>query len=114
MGPKGNSRALYFSSLSGFPGWGTVGLSLVANAVQLGTIWLDGYDINASMVDSGLAWVYRFQDEAIVPAYIKFETGAKNASLGLWSEKSPVPPWEWRQINKKSEKQEKKTPRASW
>lgn len=28
------------SSLSGFPGWGTVGLSLVANAVQLGTIWL--------------------------------------------------------------------------
>ncbi|WP_442876506.1 thermonuclease family protein [Enterobacter cloacae complex sp. ECC445] len=80
---------------------------------ELGTIWLDGYDINASMVDSGLAWVYRFQDEAIVPAYIKFETGAKNASLGLWSEKSPVPPWEWRQINKKSEKQEKKTSRAS-
>jgi hypothetical protein len=28
------------SALSGFPGWGTVGLSLVANAVQLGIIWL--------------------------------------------------------------------------
>ena len=28
------------SSLSGFPGWATVVLSLVANAVQLGTIWL--------------------------------------------------------------------------
>lgn len=27
---------------------------------ELGTIWLDGYDINASMVDSGLAWVYGF------------------------------------------------------
>lgn len=81
---------------------------------ELGTIWLDGYDINASMVDSGLAWVYRFQDEAVVPSYIKFETGAKNASLGLWSDKSPIPPWEWRQINKKTEKPEKKTPRPNW
>ncbi len=35
---------------------------------MLGTIWLDGYDINASMVDSGYAWVYRFEDNAIVPA----------------------------------------------
>ncbi|MGT6257290.1 thermonuclease family protein, partial [Escherichia coli] len=32
---------------------------------MLGTIWLDGYDINASMVDSGYAWVYRFEDNAI-------------------------------------------------
>lgn len=28
------------SALSGFPGWTTVALSLVANAAQLGTIWL--------------------------------------------------------------------------
>ncbi len=28
------------SSLSGFPGWATVVLSLVANAVQLGTVWV--------------------------------------------------------------------------
>lgn len=28
------------STLSGFPGWTTIGLSLVANAVQLGGVWL--------------------------------------------------------------------------
>jgi hypothetical protein len=28
------------SSLSGFPGWATVVLSLIANAVQLGTVWV--------------------------------------------------------------------------
>lgn len=28
------------SSLTGFPGWATVVLSLVANAVQLGTVWV--------------------------------------------------------------------------
>ena len=81
---------------------------------ELGTIWLDGYDINASMVGSGHAWVYRFDNEAIVPAYIKFETGAKNTALGLWSENSPIPPWEWRHLNKKKEKTEKKTPRTNW
>lgn len=50
---------------------------------MLGTIWLDGYDINASMVDSGYAWVYRFEDNAIVPGYIKYESAAQKEAKGL-------------------------------
>lgn len=65
----------------------------------LGSIWLDGYDINASMVDSGYAWVYRFKDDAVVPAYLKFETSAQQASKGLWVDPNPQAPWEWRMDN---------------
>ncbi|HCA3292026.1 TPA: thermonuclease family protein [Salmonella enterica subsp. enterica serovar Typhi] len=71
---------------------------------MLGTIWLDGYDINASMVDSGYAWVYRFDGNAIVPNYLKFEASAQKAVKGLWVDPNPVAPWEWRQQNQKPQK----------
>ena len=71
---------------------------------MLGTIWLDGYDINASMVDSGYAWVYRFDGNAIVPTYLKFEASAQKAVKGLWVDPNPVAPWEWRQQNQKPQK----------
>ncbi|MCV5831298.1 thermonuclease family protein, partial [Escherichia coli] len=59
---------------------------------MLGTIWLDGYDINASMVDSGYAWVYRFEDNAIVPGYIKYESAAPQAPPGPRAAPPPPPP----------------------
>ncbi|HEC5165720.1 TPA: thermonuclease family protein [Escherichia coli] len=71
---------------------------------MLGTIWLDGYDINASMVDSGYAWVYRFDGNAVVPTYLKFEASAQKAVKGLWVDPNPVAPWEWRQQNQKPQK----------
>lgn len=70
----------------------------------LGTVWLDGYDINASMVSSGHAWVYRYQGNAVVPEYQKFESSAQSNGAGLWADKEPVPPWEWRQQNNKNKK----------
>ncbi len=75
---------------------------------MLGTIWLDGYDINASMVDSGYAWVYRFEDSAIVPGYIKYESAAQKETKGLWADTNPVPPWQWRQANEKPRKVKEK------
>ncbi|MDM5008281.1 thermonuclease family protein (plasmid) [Escherichia coli] len=76
---------------------------------MLGTIWLDGYDINASMVDSGYAWVYRSEDNAIVPGYIKYESAAqKEIFVLLWADTNPVPPWQWRQANEKPRKVKEK------
>ena len=75
---------------------------------MLGTIWLDGYDINASMVDSGYAWVYRFEDNAIVPSYLKYESAARKDAKGLWADPNPVPPWQWRQANEKPRKVKEK------
>jgi len=46
------------------------------------------------MVQDGLAWHYKkySSDKALAKA----ETKAKEACLGLWKVKAPVPPWKFR------------------
>lgn len=54
----------------------------------------DGVDANSEQVSRGMAWVYR--------KYAKdhnlfiFEHEAKRQKRGLWADKSPTPPWQWR------------------
>ena len=60
-------------------------------------IWLDGQDVNATMVKSGNAWTYRrYADE---PAYCAYEKAARDRGRGLWrlQPADRVAPWEWRQ-----------------
>ena len=58
----------------------------------IGTIYLNGTDINAQMVENGYAWVYRKFSKKYTPQ----ESKAKKQGLGLWRDKEPIPPWEWR------------------
>jgi hypothetical protein len=58
----------------------------------IGTIYLDGTDINAQMVANGYAWAYR----KFSKKYTAQESKAKKQDLGLWRDKEPIPPWEWR------------------
>ena len=58
----------------------------------IGTIYLDGKDINAQMVANGYAWAYRKFSKKYTPQ----ESKAKSQRLGLWRDKEPIPPWEWR------------------
>lgn len=58
----------------------------------IGTIYLNGADINAQMVASGYAWAYR----KFSKKYTAQESKAKSQKLGLWRDKEPIPPWEWR------------------
>lgn len=58
----------------------------------IGTIYLDGKDINAQMVANGYAWAYRKFSKKYTPQ----ESKAKKQGLGLWRDKEPIPPWEWR------------------
>ncbi|ECH8117089.1 nuclease, partial [Salmonella enterica subsp. enterica serovar Typhimurium] len=53
-------------------------------------------------------WVYRFEDNAIVPGYIKYESAAQKEAKGLWADTNPVPPWQWRQANEKPRKVKEK------
>lgn len=71
---------------------------------MLGNVWSEGYDINASMIASGYAWVYRYKGIATVPDYVNFEKSAKAAGTGLWADGQPIPPWEWRRENSKGKK----------
>lgn len=58
----------------------------------IGTIYLTGEDINAQMVENGYAWAYRKFSKKYAPQ----ESKAKKQKLGLWRDKKPIPPWEWR------------------
>lgn len=64
----------------------------------VGTIMLDGRNINAMMVEEGAAWVYRqyLHDRALLGV----EAAARSAHRGLWADPRPVPPWEWRRENR--------------
>ena len=58
----------------------------------IGSIYLNGVDINAQMVANGYAWAYR----KFSKKYTAQESKARKQNLGLWRDKDPTPPWEWR------------------
>lgn len=66
----------------------------------IGKILLNGRDVNREQVRSGMAWFYRDyaheQTEADQQSYDRAETEAKDFRRGLWADKRPVPPWEFR------------------
>lgn len=57
----------------------------------IGTIFLNGEDINAQMVESGYAWAYRRFSKKYAPQ----ESEAKFEKRGLWRD-DPIPPWVFR------------------
>jgi len=66
---------------------------------SIGTIFLDGSNINEEQVAQGNAWVYR--KYATDKNLYKIENKAKKNQLGLWAlpEHERVPPWVWRKTN---------------
>lgn len=70
----------------------------------VGTIMLDGHDVNIEQVKAGLAWHFKkYEDEQ--PAqdrvtYAAAEQSARAANLGLWQEHDPTMPGDWRQAVK--------------
>jgi endonuclease YncB( thermonuclease family) len=67
----------------------------------IGTIYLDGQDINYEMVSNGLAWHYTqyARKHQTREEYRKYEIALQEAqknSVGLWADKSAIPPWIYR------------------
>ena len=67
---------------------------------KLGKVLQAGLDCNLVQVKRGLAWHYKqyakeqsAQDRDL---YAVAEQRAQESQLGLWQDKNPVPPWEWR------------------
>ncbi|WP_269514037.1 thermonuclease family protein [Brevundimonas subvibrioides] len=60
-------------------------------------LFVDGSDINRTMVEQGASWAYRryLTDRTLIAA----ETRARAQRVGLWSlsDAETVAPWEWRQ-----------------
>jgi len=59
----------------------------------------DGRELNLELLKAGLAWhLKRYLDR---PAYAEAEQEARQAGIGLWADKDPTPPWEWRRERRK-------------
>ena len=71
-------------------------------------------NINQYLVEAGLAWYDRAfqadQSKETRDAYSKLEAAARERKKGLWAEKNPMPPWEFR--GKTAEPQTRSMPTA--
>lgn len=64
----------------------------------VGTVYRDGQNINLALVRNGWAWWYeRYarNDHQLAQA----QREAQVARRGLWQDKNPIPPWEWRRTH---------------
>ena len=55
---------------------------------------LNGLDVNAEQIRRGMAWEYSNYHSN--KALIALQDEAKKAPRGLWAQRNPTPPWEWR------------------
>jgi len=60
---------------------------------------LDGKDVSAEMLKAGMAWHYKQYDKS--EEYANLENQARRKQTGLWKDKNPTPPWEYRKAKKK-------------
>ena len=67
-------------------------------------VYVDGLDAGLELIRQGLAWVFEhYLPEAsadIQISYRQAETEAWEQQRGLWSERDPIPPWEYRRADK--------------
>jgi len=66
----------------------------------VGIVQINGEDINLKLISAGLGWHYKhYQSEQSAldrASYSNAQDKAQSASVGLWRDRSPIPPWLWR------------------
>ena len=67
----------------------------------VGIVYVGDICVNEEMVKNGLAWVYRrYCKIPVCEDWLALESEARAEKVGLWSHRSPVPPWEFRRSRK--------------
>jgi endonuclease YncB( thermonuclease family) len=67
----------------------------------VGVVLVNGRNVNEEVIRAGYAWQYRkYCQEAFCTGWLALEESARNSKLGLWHDKNPTPPWEWRKASK--------------
>jgi len=57
----------------------------------------DGSNLNEELVRHGHAWVYdTYCRQPICAQWRTLEKEARTNKKGLWADKNPIPPWDWR------------------
>lgn len=66
----------------------------------IGLVFLENLDVGLEQIRRGMAWHYDAfadqQSDGVRAAYTDAETEAARGGRGLWSDKSPTPPWDYR------------------
>lgn len=61
----------------------------------------DGGILNQELLTNGYAWLYtRYCKATFCTEWQAQELRARTAKVGLWSDKTPMEPWNWRKANK--------------
>jgi endonuclease YncB( thermonuclease family) len=61
----------------------------------VGTVYVDGANVNLALIEEGAAWWYEFYAEDERELELA-EQRAREQRRGLWAARNPVPPWDWR------------------
>lgn len=64
----------------------------------VGHILIGGRDVNLEMLEEGMAWHYTKYDKNF--RLSRAEGEARAAKKGLWQDRDPVPPWDWRKAKR--------------
>ena len=64
----------------------------------------DGTDANLAQIERGMAWHFtRFSNTRPIQesrSYAAAQRSAQEQRIGLWRDKSPIAPWDWRTANR--------------
>ena len=66
---------------------------------EVGRIYLGDRFVNLEMVQDGNAWRYPQYDKP--GEFTAAEADAREHNRGLWVDRDPVPPWEWRKMKRR-------------
>jgi endonuclease YncB( thermonuclease family) len=69
----------------------------------------NGTHVNHELVKGGWCWWYR-KYAPLDDELEELEKDARDAKKGLWADKDPMPPWEWRKGRKSTAKVVDDTP----
>ena len=62
---------------------------------------VNGVNVNQSLIKAGYAWQYRkYCKESFCNDWIRLENQARNSKLGLWADKHPEAPWDYRKAKR--------------
>lgn len=71
----------------------------------IGKVLVGGQDANLEQLLRGCGWHYKkYQNEQGLDdrlAYNAAEESAREGRVGLWADREPVPPWDWRRARRK-------------
>ncbi|RJX18482.1 MAG: nuclease [Desulforudis sp.] len=63
----------------------------------VGVVLVEGKNVNEEIIRAGYAWQFqKYCSESFCQSWRKLAEGARTQRIGLWRDKNPTPPWEWR------------------